>query len=99
VDPILRESIWSSGVDESQLADADRALLSLVSAVLRSPRVDESEFFHVREYLSDREIVEILQLIGFYWGLARLCTVLDLEIETATDLSSVNAVANLGGGR
>jgi alkylhydroperoxidase family enzyme len=51
------------------------------------------------EHFSDREIVEVLQLIGFYWGLGRLCTVLDLEIETATDLSSVNAVANLSGGR
>jgi alkylhydroperoxidase family enzyme len=99
VDPGLRESIWASSVAESQLADIDRALVSFVGAVLRSPRIDESELFRVREYFSDREIVEILQLIGFYWGLGRLCTVLDLEIETATDLSSVNAVANLSGGR
>jgi alkylhydroperoxidase family enzyme len=99
VDPSLRESIWSSSVDEPQLADGDRALLSFVGAVLRSPRIDESELLHVREHFSDRELVETLQLIGFYWGLGRLCTVLDLEIETATDLSSVNAVANLSGGR
>jgi alkylhydroperoxidase family enzyme len=99
VNPSLRESIWSSSVDESQLADGDRALLSFVGAVLGSPRTNESELFHVREYFSDREIVEILQLSGFYWGLGRLCTVLDLEIETATDLSSVNAVANLSGRR
>jgi alkylhydroperoxidase family enzyme len=99
VDPALRESIWSSSVDESQLADGDRALLTFVGAVLRSPRSGDRALVEVREHFSNREIVEILQLIGFYWGLGRLCTVLDLEIETATDLTSVNAVANLSGGR
>ena len=38
---------------------------------------------------------EILQLVGFYWGLGRLCTALDIEIETPDGLTSVNAVANL----
>ena len=50
----------------------------------------------LQEYHSDRQIVEILQLVGFYWGLGRFCTVLDLEIETSNDLTAVNAVANLG---
>jgi alkylhydroperoxidase family enzyme len=99
VDPALGRSIWSSSVDESQLADRDRALLTFVGAVLRSPQVGDSQLGDVRGHFSNREIVEILQLTGFYWGLARLCTVLDLEIETATDLTSVNAVANLSGGR
>jgi alkylhydroperoxidase family enzyme len=97
VDPRLGQSIWSSNVDESQLADADRALLAFVGAVLRSPRIGDNQFGEAREHFSDREIVEVVQLIGFYWGLGRLCTVLDLEIETATDLTSVNAVANLSG--
>jgi alkylhydroperoxidase family enzyme len=99
VDPNVRESIWSSSVGESQLADADRALVAFVGAALRSPRIGDRQLVDVREHFSDREIVEILQLIGFYWGLGRLCTVLDLEVETATDLTSVNAVANLSGGR
>jgi alkylhydroperoxidase family enzyme len=104
VDPSLaqsiwnsRHSIWSSSVDELQLADGDRALVAFVGAVVRSPRICDHQLGEVREHFSDREIVEILQLIGFYWGLGRLCTVLDLEIETATDLSSINAVANMSG--
>jgi alkylhydroperoxidase family enzyme len=95
VDPGLRKSIWSATVDERELPDDDRALLAFVGAVLRSPRVGERLLADAREHFSEREIVEILQLIGFYWGLGRLCTVLDLEVETATDLTSVNAVANL----
>jgi alkylhydroperoxidase family enzyme len=106
VDPNLGQSIWnssrsfwSSSVNELQMADRDRALVAFVGAVLRSPQVGDHQLGEVREHLSDREIVEVLQLIGFYWGLGRLCTVLDLEIETATDLTSVNAVANLSGAR
>jgi len=97
VDPDLRESIWESTVDESNLPARDRALLAFVGAVARSPFVDEDRLADARQNFSDREVVEILQLIGFYWGLGRLCTVLDVEIETATDLTSVNAVANLSG--
>jgi hypothetical protein len=49
----------------------------------------------IQSHFSACEIVEILQLIGFYWGFGRLCTVLDIAIETPDGLSSVNAVANL----
>jgi alkylhydroperoxidase family enzyme len=97
VDPDLRESIWEATVDESNLPVRDRALLAFVGEVARSPFVDEDRLADARQTFSEREIVEMLQLIGFYWGLGRMCTVLDVEIETATDLTSVNAVANLSG--
>ena len=49
----------------------------------------------IQSHFSAREIVEILHLTGFYWGFGRLCTVLDIEIETPEGLTPVNAVANL----
>ena len=49
----------------------------------------------MQSHFSAREIVEILHSTGFYWGFGRLCTVLDIEIETPDGLTSVNAVANL----
>jgi alkylhydroperoxidase family enzyme len=97
VDPSLRESIWESTVEESKLPARERALLAFVGAVVHSPFVEEGRFADARQNFTEREIVEMLQLIGFYWGLGRLCTVLDVDIETATDLTSVNAVANLSG--
>ncbi len=42
-------------------------------------------------------IVEVLQLVGFYWALGRICTVLDLELDHPSGLDSVLAVANLHG--
>ena len=33
----------------------------------------------MRAVLSEREIVEILQVIGYYWTLSRMSTVLDVH--------------------
>jgi alkylhydroperoxidase family enzyme len=97
IDSAMREAIWNGSLTPADLCERDRVLVAFIRATLRSAQVEERLVATVREYFSEREIVEILQLVGFYWGLGRLCTVLDLEIETATDLSSVNAVANLSG--
>jgi alkylhydroperoxidase family enzyme len=96
IDPSLRESIWSGALDEADLADeADRALVGLVRDIIGSPQVSDERFLQARAHLSDRQIVETLQLVGFYWGLGRLCTVLHLEIDTVDGVASMDSVANL----
>jgi alkylhydroperoxidase family enzyme len=95
VAPALREAIWRGDVDTTSLADEDRVLLAFVGAVLDSPQIGETEVVAARRHFSDREIVEILQLVGFYWGLGRLCTVLDLEIDAPDGLTSLEALSNL----
>jgi alkylhydroperoxidase family enzyme len=96
IDSSLRESIWSGALDEADIADeADRALVGLVRDIVGSPHLSVERFSQARTHLSDRQIVETLQLVGFYWGLGRLCTVLDLEIDTVDGLASLNSVANL----
>ena len=57
-----------------------------------SPSVSEPTMVAVQSHFSAREIVEILQLTGFYWGFGRLCTVLDIEIEKPDGLTLLNAV-------
>ena len=51
--------------------------------VVARPRVPDDVFTAVRQHLTDREIVETLQVAGFYWSFGRVCTVLDVEIEAA----------------
>jgi alkylhydroperoxidase family enzyme len=97
VDPALREAIWRRDVGAESLTDEDRALLAFVGVVLDRPDASETDVAGARRHFSDREIVEILQLIGFYWGLGRLCTVLDLEIDTPDGLTSLEALSNLSG--
>jgi alkylhydroperoxidase family enzyme len=95
VEPGLAETIWRREVDASKLSAQDQALLTFVDAVLRSPEVAEGRVAQAQRHFSDREIVEILVLIGFYWGFGRLCTVLDLEIGEPDGLAATDAVANL----
>jgi AhpD family alkylhydroperoxidase len=95
VDPALREAIWRNDVDAESLSAEDRALLAFVSVVLDRPDASETDVAAARRHFSDREIVEILQLAGFYWGLGRLCTVLDLEIDTPDGMTSLEALSNL----
>jgi alkylhydroperoxidase family enzyme len=95
VEPALREAIWRREVDASSLAAEDRALVNFVTAVLDSPDVEERMVTEARRWFSERELVEILQLIGFYWGLGRLCSVLDVEIDTPDGLTSIDAVSKL----
>ena len=54
-------------------------------------------FERARRQLSARQIVEVLQLVGFYWALGRICTVLDLKLDHPSGLDSILAVANLHG--
>jgi alkylhydroperoxidase family enzyme len=98
IKPALRVAIWGQTVNPDELTESERVLLGFIGDVLASPRVSDNRMASVATYFTEREIVEILQLVGFYWGFGRLCTVLEVEIETPSGLTSVNAVANLSGG-
>ena len=95
VSPTLREAIWTGRPDTDGIDSQDHALIEFVRDVLLSPSVPEPIMAAIQSHFSARAIVEILHLTGFYWGFGRLCTVLDIEIETPDGLTSINAVANL----
>jgi alkylhydroperoxidase family enzyme len=95
VEPALRQAIWDRTLDPTTLPDAENVLIGLVTDVLNRPRVSARRFTAVQRFYPARQIVEILQLIGFYWGFGRICTVLDIEVQTPTTLDAFEAVANL----
>jgi alkylhydroperoxidase family enzyme len=95
VSPALREAIWTGKLDTGEIDSQDHALIEFVRDVLQAPFVSEPAMAAIGSRFSAREIVEILHLTGFYWGFGRLCTVLDIEIETPDGLTSIDAVANL----
>jgi alkylhydroperoxidase family enzyme len=92
VDAALREAIWTGKLDTVELSSPERALIEFVRDVLLSPSVPEPTMASIQSHFSAREIVEILQLIGFYWGFGRLCTVLDIAIEKPDGLNLLNAI-------
>ena len=98
VEAALREALWAGNLDGAPpLSDDDGTLVEFVGLIVDSPKIDEDTFARVRSHFSDREIVEILQLTGCYWGLGRLCTILDVDVEFSDNLDAINGISNLPG--
>ncbi|RQW97089.1 carboxymuconolactone decarboxylase family protein [Micromonospora inaquosa] len=82
VDQRTREIIGGQDIDNPDLSAYDRTLIRFAAEVVRSPRVPDDLFDQVRRILSEREIVEVLQVVGYYWSFGRLATVLNVELTT-----------------
>lgn len=95
VEPALRQAIWDRTLDPTSLPDAESLLIGFVTDVLNRPRVSARRLAVLQRFYPPRQIVEILQLIGFYWGFGRICTVLDIELQTPTTLDAFDALSNL----
>jgi alkylhydroperoxidase family enzyme len=67
--------------DARCFSDAERAVLTFTTSVVRGPRIDDPTFAALRGHLSPREVVELLLTIGDYLMLARLMTVLEIELD------------------
>ncbi|MFI5898185.1 carboxymuconolactone decarboxylase family protein [Actinoplanes sp. NPDC051513] len=76
----VRQLIRARWIDSPELSDHDRTLLRFTVEVLRSPTVSDELFDSVRGILSEREIIEVLQVIGYYWTSGRIVTVLDVQL-------------------
>jgi alkylhydroperoxidase family enzyme len=75
-----RQLIRDRRLDSSELSRADRALIRLTADVVQGPWVSDEVFQRAREFLTDRELVEVLQVTGYYWTFGRISTVLDVEV-------------------
>ncbi|MFG1765288.1 carboxymuconolactone decarboxylase family protein [Micromonospora parva] len=82
VDQRTRAIISGRDLDNPDLSAYDRTLIRFAAEVVRSPRVPDELFDQARQILSEREIVEVLQVIGYYWSFGRVATALDVEITT-----------------
>ncbi|MGW2938036.1 carboxymuconolactone decarboxylase family protein [Streptomyces sp. NPDC001156] len=81
VSDAVRDAIKRREFDALELPDDDRAIVRFVAAVVAAPTVSDEIFSAVKERLTPREILEIMQVTGFYWSFGRVCTVLEIEIE------------------
>jgi alkylhydroperoxidase family enzyme len=91
VDPTIREAIGEQKFDSDSLSSADQAVAKFTAEVVRSPIVGDETFAAVKKVFSNREIVEALQVIGFYWSFGRVLTTLEVEIEPAHGMAVIDA--------
>jgi alkylhydroperoxidase family enzyme len=75
-----RQLIRDRQLDSAELSLADRALIRLTAEVVQRPRISAEIFQLAREFLTARELVEVLQVTGYYWTFGRISTVLDVEV-------------------
>jgi alkylhydroperoxidase family enzyme len=94
VDPAIREAIHAGELDAAVIPARDQAIVAFAAAVVDGPFVSDEVFAAVQAILSAREIVEALQVIGFYWSFGRVATVLRVEIEAAHGTAVVQASEN-----
>jgi alkylhydroperoxidase family enzyme len=93
--PCPRQARCRSAFSDNVLPAADRALIAFVVETVEKPRDSDSAFDAIRPLFNDRQIVEILHIIGAYWAFGRICTTLDVEVQAANDLRSAKALAEL----
>jgi len=72
VAPEIREVIHRLEFDSPRLSAGHQAVVNVTAAVVRNPTVSDEVFDAVRAVLSNREILEAMQVIGFYWSFGRV---------------------------
>lgn len=85
-------AVQEGRIDSAECLDgSQRAVLALTQAVVAGPRVGDDLFAEARRHLNPREIVELLMVIGNYAALARVMTVLELDLDPAVGDAVVEA--------
>lgn len=76
----VRQLIRDRDYRNQELTAVDSVVLRFTAEVVSRPRVQDGLFEEARKHLTEREIVELLHVIGYYWTLSRMSTVLDVEL-------------------
>ena len=75
------ERIARAAADGGPFDGPQQAAIELAAAVVRGPRISDDLYDCIRAQFSEREIVELLLAIGDYLMLARVMTVLEIELD------------------
>ncbi len=78
-----RAALRSGDLDAPCFSPLEQAALGLAAAVQAGPIVDDSIFDTARKHLSDRQLVELVGIVGYYWMLGRIATVFQVELDVA----------------
>ena len=88
------ERIARAARDGRPFDGPQQAAIELAAAVVHGPRISDDLFACIREQFGEREVVELLLAIGDYLMLARVMTVLEIDLDQpATDGTIVPATS------
>lgn len=78
-----RAALESGQIDSAHFSSQELAALQLAAAIQTSPNVPDAIFDFARKQLSDRQLVELVGLVGYYWMLGRVATVFQVDLDVA----------------
>jgi alkylhydroperoxidase family enzyme len=78
-----REALRRGELTSRCFSPLELAALKLAQAVQTAPVVPDAIFSEARQHMSDRELVELVGLVGYYWMLGRIATVFQVDLDVA----------------
>lgn len=79
-------------VDAPCFSDKERAILQFTGEVVVKVKASDATLATVRQHLSDREVVELIMMSGFYIMLARLTETTGVEMEPPKGQAIVDVI-------
>ena len=83
-------SIQQGQLQSFAFNEKEKKLLHLVVCIAASETLSSDDFEVFREHFSDRELVEIVVVRGFYYTIAKLASVFELEIDRPSSYDRPN---------
>ncbi|MGV0771743.1 carboxymuconolactone decarboxylase family protein [Mycobacterium syngnathidarum] len=73
----------------------EKALIRFADAVATAPTITDEIFSAADEHFTERQIVELLELVGLYWMFGRIVTVLQIPTEPPREHKVLTGIANM----
>ena len=86
-------------IDDYAHHPQELAALQMAAAVQAGPDVPDAVFNFAREHFSDRQLVELVGLVGYYWMLGRIATVFQVDLDVAQGTEVYDAGLQLAAGK
>jgi alkylhydroperoxidase family enzyme len=94
-----RAALERGEIDSTNFNPQELAALKLAAAVEASPNVSDEVFNFAKQHFSDRQLVELVGLVGYYWMLGRIATVFQVDLDVAQGTEVYDAGVQLAAGK
>ncbi|MFC9220664.1 carboxymuconolactone decarboxylase family protein [Streptomyces hygroscopicus] len=89
-----RDALAARDLTSGEFTEVQRTLLAFADSAARSAEVSDEIFEAARGHYTDRQLVETVILVGFYFLIARMSTIFQLEIDPPGDSSALNTIVD-----
>lgn len=97
VSEVQRAALKRGEIHAAVFNPQEMAALEFAAAVEAGPIVPDAIFNAAKEHFSERQLVELVGIVGYYWMLARIATVFQVDIDVAKGTAVFDAGMQLAG--